>query len=148
MSTFIFFLGLLLAATDALTVGSAARPGVVRCATITAQMAPAPTKTRQKVKTNGPGGGGSGGGAPTAAVAKPKLKRVTEDVPLWKVLLLGDNDYEEDPVCRLGLQPLFLRMHTQPAPVASPCILVLTVAPPKTCPAAGVHGAEGGHPGD
>jgi len=79
--------------------GSAAR----RSVTIKAQLAPAPQKTKQKVKTNDPGNGGKGGGggAPSAAIAKPIRKAHTEDVPLYKVLLLGDDEYEEDPVCEV-----------------------------------------------
>jgi len=71
--------------------GSAAR----RSVTIKAQLAPAPQKTKQKVKTNDPGNGGKGGGggAPSAAIAKPIRKAHTEDVPLYKVLLLGDDEY-------------------------------------------------------
>lgn len=67
------------------------------------RMGPAPaiakpkTITRQKTGGGGPGGGG---GTPTVQIAKPKLKRVVEDVPMWKVHLLGDEEYEEDPVSR------------------------------------------------
>ena len=28
-------------------------------------------------------------------------KQHTEDCPMWKVLLLGDDEYEEDPVCEV-----------------------------------------------
>ena len=31
-------------------------------------------------------------------VAKPKLKPLEADIPMWKVILLGDDEYEEDPV--------------------------------------------------
>ena len=82
-----------------------ARPGVARalaaarCTTLKAQLAPAPLKTRQKTTyTTDGGGGGKGGGAPGAQIAKPKRKAHTEEVPLYKVLLLGDSEYEEDPV--------------------------------------------------
>ena len=92
---------LLASAANALLVNGALRPAAVaaRSAPITAQMAPAPLKTRQKVthKTDG-GGGGKGGGAPSAAVAKPKRKTHVEDIPMYKVILLGDAEYEEDPV--------------------------------------------------
>jgi hypothetical protein len=81
--------------------GALSRPAAVRARapTVTAQLAPAPLKVKQRTVTTGPGGGkGGGGGAPTAAIAKPKRKAHTEDVPLYKVLLLGDEEYEEDPV--------------------------------------------------
>ena len=65
-----------------------------------AQMAPAPLKTKQRTKTFSTGGSGGGpGGGGALQIAKPKRKAVTEDVPMWKVLLLGDTDYEQDPVC-------------------------------------------------
>ena len=83
-------LGVLVSSCSALRVD----PSLLR-------MGPAPaiakpkTITRQKTGGGGPGGGG---GTPTIQVAKPKLKRVVEDVPMWKVNLLGDAEYEEDPV--------------------------------------------------
>lgn len=69
------------------------------------QMAPAPLKTRTKqtFKT-GDGGKGGGKGGAAAQIAKPKRKTHIEEVPLWKVILLGDEDYEEDPVCEVLLQ--------------------------------------------
>merc|ERR1712217_544915 len=54
-------------------------------------------------KTSGGGGGGGKGGA-AAQIAKPKRKSHTEDVPLWKVIMLGDEEYEEDLVCEVLLQ--------------------------------------------
>lgn len=93
----------------ALLLDGALRPSAVtvlqtstarRAARPVAQLAPAPLKTRQKTfTTDGGGGKGGPGGAPTAAIAKPKRKAHTEDVPLYKVILLGDEEYEEDPVC-------------------------------------------------
>ena len=91
----------------ALLLGGVLRPSTLptgaitltRCAPVKAQLAPAPTKTRQKTYTNDGGGGKGGGGAPSAAIAKPKRKAHTEEVPLYKVILLGDNEYEEGPVC-------------------------------------------------
>ena len=63
----------------------------------TMQAAPmiAKPKTKQRQKTGGPGGGGGGA---AVEVAKPKLQRKNEDVPMWKLILLGDGDYEQDPV--------------------------------------------------
>jgi len=86
--------------STALQIGAAAglrngpvRHGSVRCAAPAA----APTKTKITHKTSG-GDGGGGGGA-SLEIAKPKRKAHVEDVPLWKVILLGDVDYEPDPVC-------------------------------------------------
>lgn len=59
------------------------------------------TVTRQKTSGGGPGGGGGGAGA--VQTAQPKLKRIIEDIPMWKVVLLGDSEYEEDPVCKSSL---------------------------------------------
>ena len=65
------------------------------------QAGPAPAiakpKTVTRQVTKGPGGGDGGGGSPAAAIARPKRKADTEDVPMWKVLLLGDDSYEENP---------------------------------------------------
>ena len=100
MPRLIVILALVVPAAQALVLGGAARPQpTLRCAPAQAQLAPAPQKTRQKTVTTGPGGGGGkGGGAPTVNIAKPKRKAHTEDVPLYKVILLGDAEYEEDPV--------------------------------------------------
>ena len=57
------------------------------------------TKTRTKQKTSSGSPGGGGGGAPKAAAAKPKRKTHVEDVPLYKVILLSDTEYEQDAVC-------------------------------------------------
>jgi len=62
------------------------------------QIAKPKTQTKQTFKTAG-GGGGGGGGAPGAQIAKPKRKAHVEDVPMWKVILLSDEEYEQDPVC-------------------------------------------------
>lgn len=65
------------------------------------QIARPMTQTRQ-INKAGAGGGGAKG-RPGAQVAKPKRKVHTEEVPLYKVILLGDEDYEEDPVCEVLL---------------------------------------------
>jgi ATP-dependent Clp protease adapter protein ClpS len=63
------------------------------------QMAPTPTKTRQKVaakpKTASPKPKTA---PPKLQVAKPQLKGSTELLPMWKVMLLGDEEYEHDAV--------------------------------------------------
>jgi len=81
---------------DALLIG-VGRPVPVPRGAVAMQLAPSPTKTRTFQRTDG-GGSGKGGGAPTVNIAKPKMKEATEDVPMWKVILLFDEDYEEDPV--------------------------------------------------
>ena len=58
------------------------------------------TKTKSKVFTQG-GDGGKGKGGGAVETAKPITKRATEECPMWKVLLLGDDEYEEDPVCEV-----------------------------------------------
>lgn len=85
----------------ALRIG-AALPAAKMRAVAVMQLAPAPTKTRTFQTTDG-GGGGKGGAGPAAVVAKPKRKANTEETPMWKVILLGDEDYEEEPV-RLACQ--------------------------------------------
>ena len=102
MRALLIVLSSLLAAVHALRVGAAAlRPAPVaaRCTDIFCGPAPAiaKPKTITRQKTGGPGGGG-GGGAGAVQTAQPKLKRIVEDVPMWKVILLGDNEYEQDPV--------------------------------------------------
>jgi ATP-dependent Clp protease adapter protein ClpS len=57
------------------------------------------TKTRTKQKTSGGDGGKGGGGAGALQIAKPKRKTFNEDTPMWKVILLGDDEYEEEAVC-------------------------------------------------
>ena len=118
----------------ALLLGGVLRPSTLptgaitltRCAPVKAQLAPAPTKTRQKTYTNDGGGGKGGGGAPSAAIAKPKRKAHTEEVPLYKVILLGDSEYEEDPVrqhnphCSLT-QPALLTHSARTAHSAACC---------------------------
>mmetsp|Transcript_874 Transcript_874/g.2473 ORF Transcript_874/g.2473 Transcript_874/m.2473 type:complete len:169 (-) Transcript_874:89-595(-) len=62
--------------------------------------APAPaTKTKTRTVTK-PKTGGPSKPAQQQKVHVAKPKRATESayVPMWKVLLLGDEDYEEDPV--------------------------------------------------
>merc|ERR1719221_1656700 len=64
--------------------------------------APAIAKPKTKIKhatyTGSPGnGGGKSSGAAATVTAKPK--QITEDMPLWKVILLGDEEYVEEPVC-------------------------------------------------
>merc|ERR1719502_920670 len=66
------------------------------------QIAKPKTSIKQKTFSNSPGDGG-GGGAPSQAIARPQRKQHTEDMPLWKVILLGDEEYEEDPVCKVIL---------------------------------------------
>ncbi|EOD15408.1 hypothetical protein EMIHUDRAFT_245546 [Emiliania huxleyi CCMP1516] len=89
---------LLLSGVDALRVGVAPLCGAQRAAAATMQLAPAPAKTKTRQVTDG-GGSGKGGSGPAAIVAKPKLMKNTEEVPMHKVILLGDEDYEEEPVC-------------------------------------------------
>ena len=82
------------ATTDALQLRGAGRAVVM-------QAGPAPAiakpKTVTKQTTKSTTGGGGGGGGPAAQIAKPKRKAHTEDTPLWKVLLLGDESYNENP---------------------------------------------------
>ena len=99
-TTVLALLALLALGCNALRLGAA--PIVQRRALspICGATAQPETKTRTRQKTSDGGGkGGGGGGAPTAAVAKPKRKTHIEDVPMWKVILLGDDEYEEDSVC-------------------------------------------------
>jgi len=91
---------LLLSGVDALRVGVAPLCGARRAAAATMQLAPAPAKTKTRQVTDG-GGSGKGGSGPAAIVAKPKLMKNTEEVPMHKVILLGDEDYEEEPVREL-----------------------------------------------
>ena len=95
-------LSTLFAAVHALQIDAAmlrTAPAAARCSGIFCGPAPAiaKPKTITRQKTGGPGGGG-GGGAGAVQTAQPKLKRIVEDVPMWKVILLGDNEYEQDPV--------------------------------------------------
>ena len=80
---------------------AAATAAVSRCAAVRCQgAAPAKQKTKQTTKTRDPGSGSrGGGGAGAAQVAKPKRKTHNEDMPLYKVILLSDDEYEQDPVC-------------------------------------------------
>ena len=125
----------LVASCGALRIGAPAAHAPARCSSIVAQMAPAPLKTRQKVNTGDPGSGGGkgGGGSPAAAIAKPKRKAHVEDVPLWKVILLGDEEYEEDPV----------RARQKKTHGARSAIVV---AHRLACAYAGLHCAQGCHP--
>ena len=81
------------ASVGALQLGAATRASVVMQAA-----APTKTITRQVTKS---GSGPGGGGAPTISVAKPRMKRDMEDMPLFKVILLGDDEYEQDGVCEV-----------------------------------------------
>ena len=84
---------------DALRVGGAVAVVQRRASTpVCGATAQPETKTRTKQKTSSGGGGGGKGGAPKLEVAKPKLKPLEADIPMWKVILLGDDEYEEDPV--------------------------------------------------
>ena len=67
------------------------------------QAAPQIAKPKTQIKhstgySTGDGGGQGGAGA-GVEIAKPKRKAHTEEVPLWKVILLGDEEYIEDEVC-------------------------------------------------
>lgn len=97
----VIFVQLLVVPAAALQIGAAPRTPLpaVRCSQIVAQLAMPETKTKQRVSTGDPGGGGGkGGGSPSLQIAQPKRKVESEDCPLWKVILLGDEDYESDPV--------------------------------------------------
>lgn len=60
--------------------------------------APAPaTKTKTRTVTK-PASPSKPQPAQKAKVAKPELVTQDAHVPMWKVLLLGDDEYEEDPV--------------------------------------------------
>jgi len=63
--------------------------------------APAPaTKTKTRTVTRpGAASPAKPQAAQKAKVAKPELVTQDAHVPMWKVLLLGDDEYEEDPVC-------------------------------------------------
>ena len=68
-------------------------------ASVHLQLAPAPLKQKTKQTADGGGKGpGGGGGGAQLQIAKPKRKLEREDVPLFKVLLLGDAEYIEDNV--------------------------------------------------
>ena len=95
---------LALGQSSALQIGSSASSAVARCSAVRMQMAPAQQKTKQKVSyKTGDGGGGGGKGGNAAQIAKPKRKAHIEEVPMWNVFLLGDEEYEEDPVCEVLL---------------------------------------------
>jgi len=100
-------LWLLLAPSNGLLLGAPAHAVASRSSVGQLRMqgaAPAKPKTRTRQVTRGPDSGdGKGKGGPAASVAKPKLKRNTEDIPLWNVFLLGDEEYEQDPVCEVLL---------------------------------------------
>jgi len=103
-STSLIWMLMALAPGSALLIGSPTRSAAMRCDTgryrmqgAAPQIAKPKTVTRQVTK--GPGGGEGGGKGPEAAAAKPKRKAHVEDVPLWQVLLLGDEEYVEDDVC-------------------------------------------------
>ena len=83
-----------------LGVPAAVRPAApISRASVHLQLAPAPLKQKTKQTTDGGGKGpGGGGGGAQLQIAKPKRKLEREDVPLFKVLLLGDAEYIEDNV--------------------------------------------------
>ena len=83
-----------------LGVPAAVRPAAtIFRASVHLQLAPAPLKQKTKQTTDGGGKGpGGGGGGAQLQIAKPKRKLEREDVPLFKVLLLGDAEYIEDNV--------------------------------------------------
>ena len=90
-ATLAFIIGTLVA-SDAhaavnLRIDGALRPTVVTPTISMQAPAIAKPKTITRQKTSGGKGGGGGGGA-SVEIAKPKLKRVVEDVPMWKVILL------------------------------------------------------------
>ena len=104
MKVFLLLVALSLGSVQALRIGAVGRPcgvgGVARSSVPRCGATAQPeTKTRTRQKTSDGGGKGGGGGAPTAAIAKPKRKTHIEDVPMWKVILLSDNEYEPDAVC-------------------------------------------------
>merc|ERR1711924_153013 len=57
-------------------------------------------KTKQVTKT-GPPQVAKPQNAQKVTPAKAVPKQQTEDVPMWKVILLGDDEYEEEPVCEV-----------------------------------------------
>ena len=82
----------------AAATAAVSRSAAVRCQGAAPQIAK--PKTKQVTKTRGPGSGdGGSGGAGAAQVAKPKRKTYNEDMPMYKVILLSDEEYEQDPVC-------------------------------------------------
>lgn len=89
--------------THALHIGATTTPRSSSRSTseIRCQASPqiAKPKTVTKQKTSGPGGGGGKGGGGAAQIAKPKRKAHVEDIPMWKVILLSDEEYVEDLVC-------------------------------------------------
>jgi ATP-dependent Clp protease adapter protein ClpS len=96
---------LALPAGSALRLGAPAAlaPRGVACHT-DARMGPMPQiakpKTRQVTKSKPASGGGGGGkGAGAAQIAKLIPKTNVEEPPMYKVVMLNDEDYEEDPVC-------------------------------------------------
>ena len=100
----------LVASSSALQLPAATRPQLRAALPATEartqawmQAAPAKPKTQTKSKTftQGGDGGGKGKGGGAVETAKPITKRTTEECPMWKVLLLGDDEYEEDPVCEV-----------------------------------------------
>lgn len=103
-----------LAAAAALQLPSASAPGTLsrtvwttpstqlRARVVAAGAAPQIAKPKTIIK---PKTGGAKPATPDQklATAQPKLQRKSEDCPMWKVLLLGDEEYEEDPVCEVLL---------------------------------------------
>jgi len=81
-------------------MGASSMVATRRSAPVMMPPMPAPaTKTRQKVVTK-PKTADPVQGKPSQKtnIAKPKRQTSSAYVPMWKVLLLGDEEYEEDPV--------------------------------------------------
>jgi len=90
----------LLSCSDALLVGAPVARSACRASRIQCGAAPqTETKKVTKQKTFGGDDGKGKGGGGQLQIAKPKMKRVVEDIPMWKVILLNDDEYEEGAVC-------------------------------------------------
>lgn len=95
----LLLLACLLQLSSALQLGVAhPRSSQQRCAVRLQGAAPAVPKTKQVTKT-GPPQVGKPQGKQKIKSAKPLPKQHSEEVPMWKVILLGDEEYEPDPVC-------------------------------------------------
>ena len=143
------YYGLLLVALVApvhalqLGVPAAVRPAAtISRASVHLQLAPAPLKQKTKQTTDGGGKGpGGGGGGAQLQIAKPKRKLEREDVPLFKVLLLGDAEYIEDNVraaknrCRVFVSSFLIfanpsdKLARSPHTLAQVCDVLRTVIP-------------------
>jgi len=122
MRSSIVLIATIVASTWALQLPAATRPQLRAALSATErtqtwmQAAPAKPKTQTKSKTftQGGDGGGRGKGGGAVETAKPITKRTVEECPMWKVLLLGDDEYEEDPVCEV-LQAVMPNIENQRA---------------------------------